>query len=111
MSFQRLYRIGLILALIIALSLLLAQTLVPKAIGRGRVGVFEILVANGAVRNLVRTNKTYELPSVLQLSNKDGMQTLNQALAYLVNTRQITAEDAVRKSSDPDQLQRLIHGY
>jgi twitching motility protein PilT len=89
----------------------LSQTLVPKAAGKGRVGVFEILVANGAVRNLVRTNKTYELPSVLQLSNRDGMQTLNQALAQLVNTHTITAEEAVRKSSDPDQLQRLIHGY
>ena len=89
----------------------LSQTLVPKATGKGRVGVFEILVASGAVRNLIRTNKTYELTSVLQLSNRDGMQTLNQALAYLVNTRQITAEEAVRKSSDPDQLQRLVHGY
>jgi len=36
---------------------------------------------------------------------------LNQALAHLVNTRVISAEEAVRKSSDPDQLQRLIHGY
>ncbi|MFW6056002.1 MAG: type IV pilus twitching motility protein PilT [Chloroflexota bacterium] len=89
----------------------LSQTLVPKASGKGRVGVFEILVANGAVRNLIRTNKTYELASVIQLSNRDGMQTLNQALAHLVNTRQITAEEAVRKSSDPDQLQRLVHGY
>lgn len=89
----------------------LSQTLVPKVVGRGRVGVFEIMVANGAVRNLIRTNKTYELTSVLQLSHKEGMQTLNQALAHLVNTRAITAEQAVRKSSDPDQLQRLIHGY
>ncbi len=89
----------------------LSQTLVPRAVGHGRVGVFEIMVANGAVRNLIRTNKTYELTSVLQLSNKEGMQTLNQALAHLVNTRVITAEEAVRKSSDPDQLQRLIHGY
>ncbi len=89
----------------------LSQTLVPRASGKGRVGVFEILVASGAVRNLIRTNKTYELTSVLQLSNRDGMQTLNQALAHLINTRQITAEEAVRKSSDPDQLQRLVHGY
>jgi len=39
------------------------------------------------------------------------MQSLNQALAVLVNSHTITAEEAVRKSSDPDQLQRLIHGY
>ena len=89
----------------------LSQTLVPRAEGHGRVGVFEIMIANGAVRNLIRTSKTYELPSTLQLSSKEGMQTLNQALAHLVNTRIITAEEAVRKSSDPEQLQRLIHGY
>jgi len=63
------------------------------------------------VRNLIRTNKTYELPSILQLGSKEGMQTLNSALAHLVNTRVITAEEAVSKSSDPEQLQRLIHGY
>ena len=89
----------------------LSQTLVPRMGQKGRVGVFEILMANGAVRNLERTNKTYELPSVLQLSNKDGMQTLNQALSILVKQHVISAEEAVRKSSDPDQLQRLIHGY
>ena len=89
----------------------LSQTLVPKAVGRGRVGVFEILIANGAVRNLIRTNKTFELPSVLQLGQKEGMQSLNQAMAHLVNTRVISLEEAVRKSSEPEQLQRLIHGY
>lgn len=89
----------------------LSQTLVPRLGTKGRVGVFEILVANGAVRNLIRTNKTYELPSVLQLGNRDGMQTLNQALSTLVKQNTISAEEAVRKSSDPDQLQRLIHGY
>jgi len=90
---------------------ILSQTLVPRLSGRGRVGVYEILMANGAVRNLIRTNKTYELPSTLQLSNKDGMQTLNQALSALVKQQVISAEEAVRKSSDPDQLQRLLHGY
>jgi len=89
----------------------LSQTLVPKATGSGRIGVFEILVANAAVRNLIRTNKTFELPSMLQLGSKEGMQSLNQALATLVRSHAITADEAIRKSSDPDQLQRLIHGY
>jgi len=89
----------------------LSQTLVPKVGSKGRVGVFEILIANGAVRNLIRTNKTFELPSTLQLGSKEGMQTLNQALAQLVNSGTITIEEAVRKSSDPSQLKRLVHGY
>ncbi|MCK5212857.1 MAG: Flp pilus assembly complex ATPase component TadA, partial [Dehalococcoidia bacterium] len=89
----------------------LSQTLVPKVGSKGRVGVFEILIANGAVRNLIRTNKTFELPSTLQLGSKEGMQTLNQALSQLVNSGTITIEEAVRKSSDPSQLKRLVHGY
>jgi len=89
----------------------LSQTLLPRATGRGRVAVFEILIANAAVRNLIRTNKTHELPSILQLGAREGMQTLNQALAYLVSGGTITVDEAMKKSSDPDQLERLIHGY
>ena len=89
----------------------LSQTLLPRALGTGRVGVFEIMIANPAVRNLIRTNKTHELPSILQLGAKEGMQTLNQALAYLVSDGTITAQEALRKSSDPEQLEKLMHGY
>jgi len=89
----------------------LSQTLLPRATGRGRVAAFEILLANAAVRNMIRTNKTHELPSVLQLGTKDGMQSLNQALAYLISGNTITFEEGLKKSSDPDQLERLIHGY
>jgi len=89
----------------------LSQTLLPRATGRGRVAAFEILLANAAVRNMIRTNKTHELPSVLQLGTKDGMQSLNQALAYLISGNTITFEEGLKKSSDPDQLERLVHGY
>lgn len=89
----------------------MSQTLLPRASGKGRVAAFEILVANAAVRNLIRTNKTHELPSTLQLGAKEGMQTLNQALAYLVSAGTVTVDEAIKKSSDPDQLERLLHGY
>jgi twitching motility protein PilT len=89
----------------------LSQTLMPRATGKGRVAAFEIMLANAAVRNLIRTNKTYELPSVLQLATKEGMQSLNQALAYLVSSGTITVDEAMKKSSDPNQLDRMIHGY
>jgi len=89
----------------------LSQTLLPRATGKGRVAAFEILIANTAVRNLIRTNKTHELPSILQLGAREGMQSLNQALAYLVSGGTIAVDEAIKKSSDPDQLERLIHGY
>lgn len=93
------------------LEAVLSQTLLPRAAGRGRIAAFEILIATAAVRNLIRNNKTYELPSVIQLSAKDSMQSLNQALAYLVKDRMVTTEEAMMKSSDPEQLKRLIGGY
>lgn len=93
------------------LEAVLSQTLLPRAMGRGRIAAFEILIATPAVRNLIRTSKTFELPSVLQLAARDGMQTLNQALVSLVQGQTVTMEEAVMKSSDPNQLKRLIQGY
>jgi len=93
------------------LEAVLAQTLLPRAGGRGRIAAFEILLATAAVRNLIRTSKTYELPSVMQLAGKGGMQTLNQTLANLVKEHTVTAEEAMMKSSEPEQLRKLLEGY
>jgi len=93
------------------LEAVLSQTLLPRAAGNGRIAAFEILLATPAVRNLIRMSKTFELPSIIQLSAKDGMQTLNQALAYAVKNRVVAMEEAVMKSSDPEQLKRLVQGY
>ena len=86
----------------------LSQTLLPKAAGKGRVAAFEVMVANTAVRNLIRDGKTYELNNVMQLNSADGMQTLDQHLAILVRNKTVTAEEALTHSSHPDRLQKLI---
>jgi len=93
------------------LEAVLAQTLLPRAGGRGRIAAFEILIATAAVRNLIRNSKTYELPSVMQLAGNGGMGTLNQALVYLVKEHTVTAEEAMMKSSEPEQLRKLLEGY
>lgn len=89
----------------------LSQTLLPRIGGKGRIAAFEILIATPAVRNLIRTSKTYELPGIMQLSAKDGIQTLNQSLAYLVKNHKVTVKEAMMKSSDPKQLKKLIYGH
>jgi len=86
----------------------LTQTLLPLAAGKGRVAAFEIMVANSAVRNLIRSGKTFELNSVMQISSKDGMQTLDQSLADLVRKRLVTSDEAMQKTSNPDRLQKLM---
>jgi len=94
-----------------ALEAILCQTLLPRVRG-GRVAAFEIMLANSAVRNLIREGKTYELPNVMRLSSKDGMQTLDQALADLVKGKMVTQEEAMMKSSNPERLLKSLQfGY
>jgi twitching motility protein PilT len=90
------------------LEAVLTQCLLPRADGHGRVAAFEILLANPAVRNLIRMGKSHELPNVMQLSTKEGMQTLDQALAKLVKSQLVRQEDAIIKSSNPAQLLKLL---
>ncbi len=90
------------------LEAVLSQTLLPKAEGKGRVAAFEIMIANAAVRNLIREGKTFELHNVMQLSAGEGMQTLDQALANLVRKKIVTLEEAKMKSSHPNRLKKLL---
>ncbi|MBN1368911.1 MAG: type IV pilus twitching motility protein PilT [Dehalococcoidaceae bacterium] len=87
---------------------ILSQALLPRASDKGRVGAFEIMLANAAVRNLIRDGRTYELPNVIQLNNKDGMQTLDQSLADLVKRNLVSKEEAISKSSNPERLQKMF---
>ena len=87
---------------------ILAQQLIPKAGGRGRVLATEVLIATPAVRSLIREAKTHQLYSVMQTSQKEGMRTMNQTLFELYNKKLITYEDAILRSTDPDDLDRLF---
>lgn len=87
---------------------ILSQTLLPKYNSKGRVAAFEILLANPAVRNLIRDGKTYELTSIMQLNNAIGMQTLDQSLTNLVKRGLTTRDEALLKSSHPDRLEKMI---
>lgn len=89
------------------LEAILSQALCRK-FEKGRVAAIEVMLANAAVRNLIRDEKTFELASIMQLGAKEGMQTLNQALADLVKKDQITIEEALSKSSTPKQLKTLL---
>ena len=85
----------------------LSQTLIPK-IGGGRVMALEIMVATPAIRNLIREEKVHQIYSSLQVGAKYGMQTMNQSLADLIRRRLITREDALKRSTLPDELAQLL---
>ena len=76
----------------------LTQTLLPRLDGKGRVAAFEILVPTTAVRNLIREERLHELHGVMQVSSKDGMTTLDQALLDLVRRKLVGVEEALSAS-------------
>jgi twitching motility protein PilT len=85
-----------------------SQSLVRRADGRGRVAAYEVLVATGAIRNLIRENKTFQIASMLQTGLKQKMQTLDMSLARLVERHLITMEDATYRAKDPGEFKRLV---
>ena len=87
------------------LEAVLSQTLVSRISG-GRIGVFEILLANSAVRNVIREGKSHELYSLMQLGSQQGMRTMDDALAELVGKYAITLEEALTRCVYPDQLRK-----
>jgi twitching motility protein PilT len=85
----------------------LSQTLIPK-LGGGRVMALEIMVCTPAIRNLIREEKIHQVYSAIATGQKFGMQTMNQSLADLVRRRLITREDALNRSTLPEELTQLL---
>ncbi len=87
----------------------LSQQLLPKVNGQGRVMAMEIMVPNAAIRNLIREDKVHQIYSTMQTGqNKFGMQTMNQSLFELYGKRLISHEEAVSRSSVPDELLSMM---
>jgi twitching motility protein PilT len=87
---------------------ILSQQLIPRLGQKGRVLAVEILLANTAIRSLIRESKAHQIYSVLQTSQKDGMKTMNQALYELYRNKLISYEDAFARTIDPEDLSRLF---
>jgi twitching motility protein PilT len=87
----------------------LTQNLLPRAGGPGRVLIVEVMVPNPAIRNLIREDKVHQVYSQMQVGQaKFGMQTFNQSLASAFQRRLITIEEAMGRSSDPDELKNIL---
>ena len=86
-----------------------AQRLVP-AIGGGRVVAAEIMVANPAVRSIIREGKTHQLDTVIQTGADEGMQTMDRTLVKLIQQGVITYDNAREYAVDLQEFERLAHG-
>jgi twitching motility protein PilT len=83
-----------------------AQRLLPRKDGKGRVAVFEILVVTPAISNLIREGKTFQIESLLQTGKKDGMQAMDVALRDLVEKGLIDTAVAARNAITPSSFTR-----
>jgi twitching motility protein PilT len=86
-----------------SIQAVIAQTLCKKK-GGGRVPALEIMIGTTAIRNLIREGKIHQIPGTMQVSQKDGMQTMDMALINLVNRGLVTREEAQSKSTNPNLL-------
>ena len=91
------------------LQAICAQRLIP-AIGGGRLAAAEVLIANSAVRNIIREGKTHQLDSVIQTSASEGMQSMDRTLVHMTQGGLITYEEAKNYAVDLAEFERMMRG-
>jgi twitching motility protein PilT len=107
-SQQTQIRVQLSSSLVAVFSQTLCRSASPRTGALGRVMAQEIMVNTPAIANLIREGKTAQLYSQIQTGGQLAMQTLEKALADLVLSRQVSLEEAVRKTARPEELRRLV---
>ena len=92
-----------------SIEAVITQTVLKKKSG-GRVAALEILTGTTAVRNLIREAKIHQIPGTMQVSQKDGMQTMDMALQNLVTQGVVTKQEAQSKSMNPNLFAAVAVG-
>lgn len=93
-----------------SLQAVISQTLIPTADGMTRVAAREIMIATPAVTNLIREGKTHQLYQTVEVGAKQGMISLDKALAQLVRDGSIKIDDALAKAHNPEMVKAAIYG-
>lgn len=91
------------------LEAVISQLLLTKADGKGRVCALEIMLPNTAIRNLIREDKVHQIYSQMQVGQaKFAMQTMNQCFLNLYQRRLITLDEALGRTSDPEEMRQML---
>ena len=90
------------------LEAVISQRLIPTLDGNGRVAAFEVMIADSAIRNLIREGKNYQIPSAMQSGKKKGMQSMDDCLYDLYTTGRISRKNALLYSTDPDEMSKRL---
>ena len=94
----------------LALLAVVSQQLLPAANGVGRYPAVEILVATGAMRNLIRRGDDHQLRANIETGRAEGMLTMEQSLAELVRGGKVSRETAFAHCNHPEDLRRHLGG-
>lgn len=87
---------------------IVCQQLLVKERPPGRVAAFEVMLANPAIRNMIRENKAYQIPSMMQTGKKAGMQMMDDELEKLYDRRMISAQTAIDFAMDPVAMAQKV---
>ena len=90
-----------------SLNGIFSQRLIPRISG-GLIPVYELLINNSAVSNLIRERRSHEIPTVIETGLSEGMIDMNRSMADLVRRGEITVESAYKFSLSPKVLEKLI---
>jgi twitching motility protein PilT len=91
-----------------SLAGIVAQQLLRSADGKRRVAAHEILIGSPALASMIRENKTFQIPSLMQGGQAQGMQTMDMALERYVRDGTISAETALEKALDKESFAKLL---
>ena len=87
---------------------IVAQQLLPRSDIRGRMAAFEVLLANPSVRELIRDGKNHHIPSLIQKSRKEGMQSMDNAILDAYMRSEIAMDTAISYAHDPDSMSQKV---
>ena len=90
-----------------ALAGVFSQRLVPRISG-GMIPVYELMISNNAIQNLIREKRTHEINTVIETGSQEGMIDMNRCLAELVQKGEISLENAYKQSLNPKMLEKLV---
>lgn len=94
--------------LAMTLQAVISQQLLTRNDGHGRVAAIEVMIANAAVRNLIRESKAHQINNVIQTNASKGMRTMDDALVDLYKQGKINRDDALERSIDMDYVKKLL---
>lgn len=90
------------------LQAIMAQQLLSRKDGTGRIPAVEVMIATSAIRNMIREQKVHQIYTAMQSGYNVGMQTMDQALANLVKANVVSYQEAFSRAISPEEFNRIV---